>query len=58
MESKELVLSSNLTVLASCHCMPFINVIFLNYENMITHLQETWKILNKVTYSFTIYYNF
>ena len=25
---------------------------------MITRLQETWKILNKVTYSFTIYYNF
>ena len=24
---------------------------------MITHLQETWKIPNKVTHSFTIYYN-
>ena len=23
---------------------------FLNYENMITHLQETWKSQNKVTY--------
>ena len=30
----------------------------LNYENMITHLQETWKIQNKVTYSSTIYYNY
>ena len=31
--------------------------IFLNYENMIAHLQETWKILqtwNKVTYSYTM----
>ena len=28
---------------------------FLNYENMITHLQETWKIQNKVTHSSTIY---
>ena len=27
---------------------------FLNYENMITHLQETWKIQSKVTYSSTI----
>ena len=25
---------------------------------MITHLQETWKIRNKVTYSYTIYYNY
>ena len=24
---------------------------------MITHLQETWKIQSKVTYSSTIYYN-
>ena len=31
--------------------------IFLNYESMMTHLQETWKIQNKVTYSSTIYYN-
>ena len=31
---------------------------FLNYENMIIHLQETWKIQNKVTYSSTIYYNY
>ena len=23
---------------------------FLNYETMITHLQEAWKILNKVIY--------
>ena len=29
---------------------------FLNYENMITHLQETLEIQNKVTYSSTIYY--
>ena len=24
---------------------------------MITHLQETWKIQNKVAYNFTMYYN-
>ena len=29
----------------------------LIYENMITHLQEAWKIQNKVTHSSTIYYN-
>ena len=32
--------------------------IFFNYESMMTHLQETWKIQNKVTYSSTIYYNY
>ena len=35
---------------------------FLSYESMITftsyHLQETWKIQNKVTYSSIIYYNY
>ena len=31
---------------------------FLNYLSMITHLQETWKIQNKVTYSSTIYCNY
>ena len=31
---------------------------FFNYENMITHSQETWKIQNKLTYSFTVYYNY
>ena len=30
---------------------------FLNYECMITHLQETWKTRNN-TYSSTIYYNY
>ena len=30
---------------------------FLNYESMITLLQETWKMPNKVTYSPTTYYN-
>ena len=25
---------------------------------MVTHLQETWKVLNKVTSSSTIYYNY
>ena len=30
---------------------------FLNYENMITHLQETWEIQNKVAHSSTIYCN-
>ena len=31
---------------------------FLNYKSTITHLQEPWKIQNKVTYSSTIYYNY
>ena len=31
---------------------------FLNYESMITHLQETWKIQNKVTYSSTTGYSY
>ena len=31
---------------------------FLNYEGMITHLQETCKLQNKVTYSSTIYCDF
>ena len=31
---------------------------FLNYEHVTTHLQEIWKIQNKVTYSFTIHYNY
>ena len=31
---------------------------FLNYECMITHLQETWRIQSKVTYSSTIYDNY
>ena len=35
----------------------FLILIFKNYWN-ITYLQETGKIRNKVTYSFTIYYNF
>ena len=30
---------------------------FSNYENIITHLQQTWKIQNKVTHGSTIYYN-
>ena len=33
----------------------FIVIAFFNYGNMITHLQETWKIQNKVAYSSTIY---
>ena len=28
-----------------------------NFLSVIIHLQETWKIQNKVTYNFTIYYN-
>ena len=36
-----------------CNCF-----LFSNYESMITHLQETWKIQFKVTYSSTIYYNY
>ena len=39
----------------------FVHFIFylylLNYENMITHLQETWKKQNKVTHSSMMYYN-
>ena len=35
----------------------FLVLSFLYYETMITHLQESWKIQNKVTYSSTIYYN-
>ena len=31
---------------------------FLNYRSMITHLQETWKTQNKITYGYTIYYNY
>ena len=31
---------------------------FFNYESMITHLQKSWKILNKVTYSSTVYYDY
>ena len=31
---------------------------FSNYESMITYLQESWKIYNKVTYSSGLYYNF
>ena len=38
--------------------MVFFNVFFLNYEGRITHLQETCKLQNKVTYSSTIYCNF
>ena len=29
-----------------------------DYESMLTHLQETWEIQNKVTYSSTVYYNY
>ena len=32
----------------------FINFYILNYESMITYLQQTWKIQNKVTCSSTI----
>ena len=28
---------------------------FLNYESMLTHLQETWKIQNKLTCNSTVY---
>ena len=31
---------------------PLFLFLFFNYENMITHLQETWKIQNKVTFFF------
>ena len=31
--------------------------VHFNYENIITHLQETWQIQNKITYSSTTYYN-
>ena len=29
---------------------------FLNYENMITHLQESWKIQNEVLYIYIYVY--
>ena len=42
-----------------CACFLFcFSLYFLNYESMITHLQKTWKIQNKVAYSSTIYYNY
>jgi hypothetical protein len=44
----------------STSCFHFLFVFlfyFLNYENAITRLQETWKIQNKATYAATIYYN-
>ena len=41
-----------------CTSLHFFLFLFFNYESMITHLQETWKIQNKVTYSYTIYYNY
>ena len=44
------------------HCLfcfvLFLIFVFLNCESMITHLQETWKIENKVAYSFTMYCNY
>ena len=36
--------------------MYFMSVFFFNCESMITHLQETWKIQNKVMYGSIIYY--
>ena len=42
-----------------CHfSLTYFSLIFLNYESMITHLEETWKIQNKVTYSSIIYCNY
>ena len=35
--------------------IPIFSCLFLNYESTVTHLQETWKIQNKVTYGSTIY---
>jgi len=31
---------------------------FLNYESMTTHLQEIWKMQNRVIYSSTVYYSY
>ena len=40
-----------------CHNYFFLFLFqFLNYESMITYLQKTWKVENKVTYSSTMYY--
>ena len=36
----------------------FFHFYSFNYESMITHLQETCKIQNKVNYNSTIYYNY
>ena len=30
---------------------------FINFESMIIHLQETWKIKNKVAYIFSLSFN-
>ena len=34
----------------------FLINIFLNYQSMITHLQETWKIQNKVPLYITTFF--
>ena len=36
----------------------YFNFYPFHYESMITHLQEAWKIQNKVTYSFAVYYSY
>ena len=33
------------------HSIFFFLFYFLNYESLITHLQETWRMQNKVTYA-------
>ena len=40
-----------------CFTTHVFHLFFFNYENIITHLQETWQIQNKITYSSTTYYN-
>ena len=49
-----------LTYLQNINCVItmvcFLILVILNYESMITHLQETWKTQNKVACSSTINY--
>ena len=47
----------NLRKISIMHMFLSLFFYFSNDKNMITHLQETWKIQNKVTCSSTMYYN-
>ena len=59
--------STNWKTSQQCLLQGFFDPIFFSFFpsfllfklwSMITYLQEIWKIQNKVTYSFTIYYNY
>ena len=52
------IISNRVEATTSYYLKFFSNVFnFLNYESMIIHLQETWKLQNKITYSSTVYCN-